>query len=86
MKATNIGPTDTAIRATLGTFLMVLAALVADAHPFLAFGAAFVAVVILATAIIGVCPLYTALGLDAPRSERRPPRFSITAKPAHLLH
>jgi hypothetical protein len=84
MKA-NIGRTDTAIRATLGTFLMVRAALAADAHPFLAWGAALVAVVILATAIAGVCPLYTLLGLDAPPSPRRP-YISITAKPTHQLH
>jgi hypothetical protein len=82
MKVTNIGRTDTAIRATLGSLLMVLAAPAADAHPLLALGAAFVAVVILVTAIAGVCPLYALLGVRA----RLPSRISITPKPAHQLN
>jgi hypothetical protein len=86
MTATNIGRTDTAIRATLGSLLMVLGALAADAHPFLALGAAFVAVVILVTAIAGVCPLYALLGVDGPPSRKRPSPISITAKPAYRLH
>lgn len=84
MKATNIGRTDTAIRATLGTVVIVLAAFAADAHPFLALGEGLVGSVILLTAMVGVCPLYSLLGFDAPPSEARRPRFAITPKAAHL--
>ena len=81
MKTTNIGGADTAIRAVLGILFMVWAAVVADSHPFLAFGAALVTTVILATAIAGACPLYTALGLDTharPRPQPQPrPRIDV---------
>ena len=60
----NIGGVDTAIRAVLGSFFMVLAAVAADQHPFVAFGTALIATAILITAIAGACPLYTALGID----------------------
>jgi DUF2892 family protein len=84
MKATKIGRTDTAIRATLGILLMVLAALAADAHPLVSLGVGFLASVILVTAMVGVCPLYTVLGIHAPPNPRPQPPFSITPKPAHL--
>jgi hypothetical protein len=78
MMTKNIGGVDTAIRAVLGTFVMVLAAVAADQHPFVAFGTALIATAILITAIAGVCPLYTALGIDTypqwspqPRTETR---------------
>ena len=40
MTTKNTGGVDTAIRAVLGTLLMVWAAVFADPHPFLALGAA----------------------------------------------
>lgn len=85
MTTKNIGGVDTAIRAVLGTYLMVWAAVVADPYPFLAFGAALVATVILATAIAGVCPLYTLLGVDTRPRPRAQPRIPVKAEPAHQL-
>ncbi|HYT05416.1 MAG TPA: DUF2892 domain-containing protein [Gemmatimonadales bacterium] len=89
MTTKNIGGADTAIRTVLGSLFMVWAAVVADSHPFLAFGAALVATVILATAITGVCPLYAALGLDThsrPRPQPEPrQRIAVPREPAHQL-
>lgn len=65
----NVGGVDAAIRAVLGSLIMVLAALAADAYPFLALGGGLVALVILTTAIAGVCPLYTLFGLKAVKSQ-----------------
>lgn len=84
MTTKNIGGADTAIRAVLGSFFMVWAALVADSLPFLALGAAVVATVLLVTAISGVCPLYTLLGVDTharPRASTPPP-----FRPQHPVH
>lgn len=83
MFTTNAGGLDTAIRAVLGIAIMVVAAIVADAHPFLALGAALFATALLATAIAGVCPLYAALGLDT--HPKRPPQPRIEA-PRELVH
>jgi len=85
MKTKNIGGLDTAIRAILGTLLMVWATVLADPHPFLALGAALVATVILVTAIAGVCPLYTLLGVDTRPRPRAQPRLPVKAEPAHQL-
>src|SRR5690242_14238822 len=83
MIRTNIGGLDTAIRAALGSFAIVLAAAGADQYPVVALATGLVATVILATAIAGVCPLYTALGLDThPRGQ--PPR-KTTRELAHQL-
>lgn len=72
MLTKNIGGVDTAIRAVLGSLTMVLAAVAADPHPFLALGGGLIAVVLLTTAIAGACPLYTVLGVDTrPRTQRR---------------
>src|SRR5256885_15305575 len=71
---TNMGGVDTAVRAVVGTGLTVWAAFAANAQPFLALGAGLVATIILTTAIAGVCPLYTRLGIDTrPRRPARPP-------------
>jgi hypothetical protein len=89
MVTKNMGGADTAIRAVLGTLFMLLAAVAADQHPFLAFGTAFVAVVILATAIAGVCPLYAAVGFDTHARSRPQPelreRIDARREPAHQL-
>lgn len=71
MITNNMGGVDTTIRAILGCLVMVLAAVAADLHPFVAIGTGFVATVVLVTAISGVCPLYTALGINT-RSRSRP--------------
>jgi len=85
MTTKNTGGVDIAIRAVLGTVLMVWAAVFADPHPFLALGAALVATVILATAIAVVCPLYTLLGVDTRPRPRAQPRIRIKAQPSHQL-
>jgi len=79
----NMGGTDSAIRAVLGSLIMVSAAVAADPHPFLALGGALVAVAILITAIAGVCPLYTLLGLNTGPQTR--PRMPVKPEPAHQL-
>lgn len=79
----NVGGVDAAIRAVVGSLIMVLAAVAADSHPFLALGGALIAVAILVTAIAGVCPLYTLLGL---KTDPRPrPRMPVKPEPAHQL-
>jgi DUF2892 family protein len=85
MTTKNMGGVDTAVRAVVGTVLMVWAALVADSQPFLALGAGFVATIILTTAIAGVCALYTLLGIDTrPRPLAQPP-IAFPQQPAHQL-
>jgi hypothetical protein len=85
MTTKNIGGVDVAIRTVLGSIFMVWAAVVADSHPFLALGAGLVATVLLVTAIAGVCPLYTALGLDGQARPRPQTRILIKDEPAHQL-
>jgi hypothetical protein len=84
MTTKNIGGTDTAIRAGLGSFFMVWAALVADSLPFLALGAGLFGTLLLVTAITGACPLYTLLGVDTHpnRPVQTPPPF----RPQHPVH
>jgi Protein of unknown function (DUF2892) len=77
MATTNMGGVDTAIRAVIGTCVMVLAAVAADQYPFLALAAALVATVVLATAIAGVCPVYRALGGDTRPGVRPQPRTEM---------
>ena len=75
----NIGGLDTAIRASLGGLAIVVAAVGADQYPVVALATALGAAVILATAIVGVCPVYAAFGLDTrPRSRPQPPRDATT--------
>jgi Protein of unknown function (DUF2892) len=77
MATTNMGGIETAIRAVVGSLVMVFAAIAADLHPFVALGGALVATVVLATAIAGVCPLYTALGIDTHPEVRSQPRTEM---------
>src|SRR5213075_337111 len=85
MTISNIGGVDTAVRAVMGTVLMVWAAFATDLQPFLALGAGVVATVILTTAIAGICPLYTRLGIDTrPRRLAQPP-IAFPQQPPHQL-
>ncbi len=84
MTTKNISGVDTAVRTVLGIFLMVGAAAVADSHPFLTLGAGVVATIILTTAIAGVCPLYTLLGIDT-RPQLAQPPVAFKHQPAHQL-
>jgi hypothetical protein len=59
----NVGAFDAGIRAILSVALLVLAASLPD-RPLLALGAAFVAISLLGTALVRVCPLYTALKIN----------------------
>ncbi len=58
----NVGPIDRGIRAILGIALLVATFVLFSG--FWQALAALVAVILLITAIFGVCPLYTALGID----------------------
>lgn len=67
----NVGPADAAVRALLGMVLLAAAAIFNE-RPFLALGAAFLALVFLGTAVTRVCPLYVLVGMttrdrDAPQ-------------------
>lgn len=58
----NVGPIDRGIRAILGIALLVATFVLFSG--FWQALAALVSVILLITAIFGVCPLYTALGID----------------------
>jgi len=59
----NVGGADAGIRVTLGVALLGLAAFLSD-RPLLALGAGFVAIIVLGTALVRVCPIYTALRIN----------------------
>lgn len=63
MAVKNIGAFDAGLRILLSVVLLVLAAFLSD-RPLLALGAGFVAIMLLGTALLRVCPLYTALTID----------------------
>ena len=58
----NVGGTDAAVRALLGMILLAAAAIF-NQRPFLALGAAFLALVFIGTAVTRVCPLYVLVGM-----------------------
>lgn len=58
----NVGPIDRGIRAIIGVVLLVATFVLLSG--FWQALAALVAVILLITAIFGVCPLYSALGID----------------------
>ncbi|MCS6940119.1 MAG: DUF2892 domain-containing protein [Roseiflexus sp.] len=58
----NVGPIDRGIRAILGIVLLIATFVLLSG--FWQALAALVAVILLITAIFGVCPLYSALGID----------------------
>ncbi|HEY6853560.1 MAG TPA: DUF2892 domain-containing protein [Gemmatimonadales bacterium] len=58
----NVGPVDAAVRALLGIVLLAAAAIF-NQRPFLALGAAFLALIFLGTAVTRVCPLYVLVGM-----------------------
>ena len=63
MVVKNIGAFDAGLRILLSLALLVLAAFLSD-RPLLALGAGFMAIVLLGTALLRVCPLYTALTIS----------------------
>jgi hypothetical protein len=63
---TNVGVIDRILRAALGVVLLYLAfisGLSLFAAPLFKFGAAVIGVVMLATSILKMCPIYSILGL-----------------------
>jgi hypothetical protein len=70
MFAHNVGRADAGIRAVIGTGLLGLAAAF-NARPFVALGAAALALLLLGTALTRSCPLYLALGLSTSRPPQR---------------
>ncbi len=58
----NVGPIDRGIRAIAGIVLLVATFVLLSG--FWQILAAVVAVILLITAVFGVCPLYSALGID----------------------
>ncbi|MDP3910968.1 MAG: DUF2892 domain-containing protein [Gemmatimonadales bacterium] len=58
MNASNVGRTDAAIRMMLGVALLGIAAAF-NQRPLLALGSGFLAIILLATGLFRVCPLYT---------------------------
>jgi Protein of unknown function (DUF2892) len=59
----NVGAMDSGLRALVGAVLLGVSASFND-RPLLAFGAGLVALLLLATALFQVCPLYTALRVN----------------------
>jgi len=67
----NVGNIDAAVRALFGIVLLAAAAIFNE-RPFLALGAAFLALVFLGTAVTRVCPLYVLVGMST--RERQAPQ------------
>jgi len=67
----NVGNIDAAVRALFGIVLLAAAAIFNE-RPFLALGAAFLALVFLGTAVTRVCPLYVLVGMST-RERQAPP-------------
>lgn len=66
----NVGRTDAGVRWALAAILFTVS-IIFNAHAFLSFFTALGALVIVATALTGKCPMYTLLGID---TRRRSPR------------
>ena len=67
---TNVGTLDRILRAALGLVLLYLAffgGLQLFAEPLFKYGAAVIGVVMLATSVIRICPLYSIFGLKTCR-------------------
>jgi DUF2892 family protein len=71
MKSQNVGNMDAALRGLLGLVVLGLAASLND-RPFLAIGAALIALVLFGTALTRVCPLYAVLGLNTAHPDTKP--------------
>ena len=68
--ATNVGTIDRIFRAVLGLVLLYLAffsGVALFAQPLFMYGAAIVGVIMLATATLKLCPLYSVFGIKTCR-------------------
>ena len=73
MFTANVGTPDRIARLVLGVALIMLPAIpgVAVAGTWLAWAAPVVGLVLAATAFLGFCPIYRALGLSTRRRDQR---------------
>ena len=70
MSTRNVGRRDAGLRAFIGLALLILSATFQD-RPLVAVGIGFMALIVLATALFGVCPLYTLLHFSTDCSQKR---------------
>lgn len=71
MRVKNVGWRDAGLRAFGGALLLLLSASLRGS-PLLALAAGFVAIIVLATALYRVCPLYTILRINTSDREVLP--------------
>lgn len=71
MKSQNVGNLDAALRGMLGLVMLGIAASL-NSRPFLAIGAALIALVLFGTALTRACPLYAVLGINTAHPESKP--------------
>lgn len=71
MVVKNVGATDSGLRALLGVVLLGVSASFND-RPLLALGSGLIALVLIATALFRVCPLYTLFGVNTCPREAPP--------------
>ncbi|HET8712361.1 MAG TPA: DUF2892 domain-containing protein [Gemmatimonadales bacterium] len=69
MSTRNVGWRDAGLRGFLGLTLLIVSAVFQN-RPFIALGIGFIALICFGTALFGVCPLYTLLGLNTARSTK----------------
>ena len=68
MRSRNVGWRDAGIRGFVGLALLILAGIL-GARPLVALGVGFIALIFIGTALFGMCPIYTLLGINtAPRT------------------
>lgn len=72
MITANVGGVDAAIRAALSILFLFLFVALAGERPFLALGAALVALLLMGTALGRVCPFYALLGINTCRRPGKP--------------
>lgn len=63
MRSRNVGWCDAGIRGFVGLALLILAGIL-GARPLVALGIGFIALIFLGTALFGICPIYTLLGIN----------------------
>ena len=66
MRSRNVGWRDAGIRAFAGLALLIASATFQD-RPLVALGIGFMALILLGTAMFGMCPLYTLLRINTAR-------------------
>jgi Protein of unknown function (DUF2892) len=71
MAIKNVGATDSGVRALAGVVLLGISASFND-RPLLALGFGLIALVLIGTALVRVCPLYTIFGVNTCPRDARP--------------